>query len=164
VEIRRARLDEYEAIGALTEQSYVDGGFVGAASPYRAELRDAAGRAEHAELLVAADGDTLLGAVAFVPPGSPLGEVTDAADAGFRMLAVTEEARRRGVGQALVNACLARARELGCVHMRLSTQDDMVDAHRLYERLGFVRTPERDWTPMPGVLLITYALRLGEEE
>ena len=28
---------------------------------------------------------------------------------------------------------------------------DNVRAHRLYERLGFVRAPGRDWTPVPGV-------------
>ena len=31
-------------------------------------------------------------------------------------------------------------------------------AHRLYARLGFVRIPERDWSPFPGVDL--WALRL----
>jgi hypothetical protein len=36
----------------------------------------------------------------------------------------------------------------------------MASAHRIYERLGFVRTPERDWQPMPGVQLITYRLHL----
>jgi hypothetical protein len=29
----------------------------------------------------------------------------------------------------------------------------------MYERMGFVRTPDRDWVPAPGVkLLLTYAL------
>ena len=163
MQIRRARVEEYAAIGELTDRSYVDGGFVSAGSAYRAELVDAAGRAEETELLVAVDGDgTLLGSVAFVPPGSAFGEVTDPIDAGFRMLAVSRAARRRGVGRALVLACVERARALGCVRIRLSTQDDMTDAHRLYESLRFVRTPERDWTPMPGVLLLTYALDLAD--
>ena len=33
-------------------------------------------------------------------------------------------------------------------------------AHRLYERLGFTRTPERDWSPTPWVHLVTYVLAL----
>jgi hypothetical protein len=33
-------------------------------------------------------------------------------------------------------------------------------AHRIYQRLGFVRTPERDWYPEPEVKLITYLLEL----
>ncbi len=33
-------------------------------------------------------------------------------------------------------------------------------AHRIYERLGFTRDPERDWSPLPGVELLAFALRL----
>jgi hypothetical protein len=32
----------------------------------------------------------------------------------------------------------------------------MTSAHRLYERLGFTRLPERDWSPMPGIDLLVY--------
>jgi hypothetical protein len=35
----------------------------------------------------------------------------------------------------------------------------MASAHRVYERLGFSRAPERDWQPVPGVDLIAYRLR-----
>jgi hypothetical protein len=44
--------------------------------------------------------------------------------------------------------------------MVLSTDTRMAAAHRLYERLGFARLPERDWTPLPGVDLLVYALDL----
>jgi hypothetical protein len=36
----------------------------------------------------------------------------------------------------------------------------MTAAHRLYERLGFTRTPSFDWSPIPGLQLRTYALPL----
>jgi hypothetical protein len=36
----------------------------------------------------------------------------------------------------------------------------MTSAHRIYERLGFRRAPERDWSPVPGVDLMAFALRL----
>jgi len=36
----------------------------------------------------------------------------------------------------------------------------MLAAHRIYERMGFVRTPDRDWEPIPGLPLLTYALEL----
>jgi hypothetical protein len=42
----------------------------------------------------------------------------------------------------------------------MSTQQSMSGAHRIYERLGFRRTPERDWSPVPGIDLFTYALPL----
>ena len=75
-----------------------------------------------------------------------------------------EEARGRGAGEALVRACVERARAVeGCVSVVLSTQRTMRAAHRIYERLGFTRTPERDWKPLPDLLdltLITYELTL----
>ena len=40
----------------------------------------------------------------------------------------------------------------------MSTPAAMPAAHRIYEHAGFVRDPERDWSPMPGVDLITYRL------
>jgi hypothetical protein len=40
----------------------------------------------------------------------------------------------------------------------LSTQTVAHGSHRLYERLGLVREPSRDWTPVPGVDLLCYVL------
>lgn len=76
------------------------------------------------------------------------------------MLAVVPASRGLGLGEALVRHCIARAREDGCRAIRLSTEPMMHAAHRIYRRLGFTRTPERDWQPQPGVDLLTYALAL----
>jgi ribosomal protein S18 acetylase RimI-like enzyme len=76
------------------------------------------------------------------------------------MLAVVPAARGLGLGEALVRHCIARAREDGCRTLRLSTEPVMHAAHRIYRRLGFARTPERDWELQPGVELLTYALAL----
>ncbi|TVL94052.1 GNAT family N-acetyltransferase [Streptomyces sp. SAJ15] len=84
-------------------------------------------------------------------------------EAEFRMLAVRSAARRRGAAEALVRACLRRARELRRDRVVMSSQTDMTAAHRLYERLGFVRTPERDRSVVPGLTLITFALELSPE-
>ena len=161
--IRAARPAEYDRIGELTARVYVDGGFTPADSPYLPTLRDAGTRAGGAELLVAVDGGRLLGSVTFATGGSPYAETASTPDeAGFRMLVVDPAARGRGVGEALVRACIERAERSGARLVRLSTQPDMHAAHRLYERLGFVRTPELDWSPSPGVDLITYALPVRE--
>ena len=66
-------------------------------------------------------------------------------------------ARGRGVGELLVRACLDRTREAGKTRMVISTEPRMHAAHRLYERLGFTRLPERDWSPMPGIDLLVYS-------
>ena len=66
---------------------------------------------------------------------------------------------------AAAGAKRTRAREviqdlIASGRLVLSTQSGMHAAHRIYRRLGFVRTPERDWEPVPGLGLLTYALEL----
>jgi ribosomal protein S18 acetylase RimI-like enzyme len=163
--ITRPALDsELDAAGELTADSFVNDGHVDRDGPYAFRLRDGRDRARHAELLVAVDPETgaLLGSVTFAGPGSPYADLAQAQEGEFRMLAVAPEARGRGAGEALVRACIERGRELGLARMVMSTQPSMVHAHRIYERLGFVRTPERDWSPVPGIELMTYALELGQ--
>lgn len=141
--------------------AYLADGQLDTASSYVNELSNAAWRAEEAELLVAADPEgTLLGTVTVCTPGSPLGEVSRPGELEFRMLAVAPEARGRGVGQALVQAVLNRADERGARRVVLCSTERMSVAHRLYERLGFVRIPERDWHPVPDLLLLAFALDL----
>ncbi|GAB2815692.1 hypothetical protein GCM10027073_54310 [Streptomyces chlorus] len=51
----------------------------------------------------------------------------------------------------------------GCVRIVLSTRRTMRAAHRIHERLGFVRSPGRDWNPVPhldDITLLTYELTL----
>ena len=160
--IRTARPDEYEQISELMVRVYLAQGYTRAGSHYLVVLRDSAARAEKAELMVAVDdADRILGTVTYAPYGSPYAEHTDSPEgAAFRMLVVDPAARGRGVGEALVEWCLTRARDSGVRTLRLSTQAGMVAAGRLYLRLGFVRTPQRDWSPEPDVDLITYERRI----
>jgi ribosomal protein S18 acetylase RimI-like enzyme len=155
--------DELAAIGALTVVAYTADGYLGGAEDgYAEHLRAAADRARDAELAVAVDeaDGALLGTVTYCRAGTPWAEVSRPGQAEFRMLAVAPEARGRGVGEALTRWCVQRARADGCTGVVLSSLPVMHAAHRLYERLGFVRTPEADWYPVPDVHLITYALAL----
>ncbi|MFB4312567.1 GNAT family N-acetyltransferase [Actinomadura sp. 21ATH] len=156
--VRPARPDEYALIGELTVEVYVHGGLVPPGSSYVRTLADAADRAANAELLVAESGGEIAGAVAYCPPGSPYRELAGPGEGEFRMLAVRERARGGGTGRALVQACLDRARAAGLAGMRMSTQPNMRAAQRMYERMGFVRTPDRDFSPIPGLTLMTYAM------
>ncbi|MFD3948077.1 GNAT family N-acetyltransferase [Streptomyces sp. NPDC058579] len=165
ITIRAVRPEEYETLGEITARAFLDDGHLdfGEDDDYLHVLRDVARRDAEAEVLVAADrSGRLLGGVTFTPGDRPWADLAGAGEAEFRMLAVAKAARGRGVGEALVRACVERARTLeGCVRVRLSTQRGMSGAHRIYERMGFVRTPERDWKPIPDMEpLLTYALEL----
>ncbi|MEO3749244.1 GNAT family N-acetyltransferase [Streptomyces sp. B6B3] len=167
ITIRDARPAELAAVGALTAAVYLGEGLLVDAErdPYLAVLRDAARRAEHAEVLVAVapdgPGDEVVGTVTFVTAGE-YADIAGPDEAEFRMLAVSPAARGRGAGEALVRECLRRARRSGRRRIVLSSQLQMHTAHRLYERLGFVRTPERDWEPLPGFVLSTFARGLDD--
>jgi ribosomal protein S18 acetylase RimI-like enzyme len=157
--VEPARPDDYPAIAELTVRVYVDGGL--ASTGYAPELADVAGRASRSELLVVRDTDgRVVGSVALVLEGD-FGNVTESdEEAAFRMLVVDPSAQGRGIGELLVSTCLDRARAAGKRRMVLSTDPRMTAAHRLYERLGFHRLPERDWSAAPGVDLLVYARQL----
>jgi GNAT superfamily N-acetyltransferase len=154
--VEPARPEDYERIAELTVGVYVDGRL--ASDGYTPQLADVAGRASRSELLVVRDAaGRVIGSVALVM-GGDLAEVTQSDDeAGFRMLVVDPAAQGQGIGQLLVTACLDGARAAGKRRMVISTDPRMTTAHRLYERLGFSRLPERDWSPMPGTDLLVYA-------
>lgn len=169
VQIRTAHPDDYEALGELTLAAYasVDPGTL--TGDYPEELRDVAGRAVGADVLVAVeehDGGggnrgAVLGGVTYVPDASsPSAEFTEPDTAGIRMLAVAVEARGRGVGEALTRACIDRARAGGRRQILLHSTDRMAAAHRLYRRLGFEPDPDLDWEPEPGLWLRGFRLRL----
>jgi ribosomal protein S18 acetylase RimI-like enzyme len=157
--VEPARPEDYPRIAELTVGVYVDGGL--ATPAYAPELADVEGRASRSELLVVRDtAGQVVGSVALVLAGD-FGNVTASdAEAAFRMLVVDLDVQGQGVGRLLVTECLERARAAGKRRMVLSTDPLMTAAHRLYERLGFTRLPERDWSPVPGVDLLVYAIDL----
>ncbi|MBL9062728.1 GNAT family N-acetyltransferase [Tabrizicola sp.] len=51
---------------------------------------------------------------------------------------VAADLRSQGLGAALMAECEARARAAGCTMIQLTTDRSRLDAHRFYERLGYV--------------------------
>ena len=160
--LRRARPEDYDAIAAATVAAYEP--LLGSTeSSYVERLRNSEARDHEAELWVAVapDDRDVLGTVTLCREGSPWREIGAAGEGEFRMLAVAPHAQGQGVGETLVRHVLDRFREEGAVAVVLSSTPGMAAAHRLYERLGFLRCPERDWAPLPGVELLAYRLELA---
>jgi ribosomal protein S18 acetylase RimI-like enzyme len=159
--IRVARPAEHEAIGDLVVRSYRGIGEIDEA--YFEELRGVAARAAVVPVIAAVEEGSgrVLGAVTYVPGPGPFHEGEFGEAASIRMLAVEPEARGRGIGQALVEDCIRRAREAGRSRISLYTRPFMTAAHRLYERLGFERVAGLDWEFEPGEWLYAYAKDLG---
>jgi len=155
VEIREIDPAEFAELGRLTVDAYLGVAGFDPGEGYLAELGDVARRAALAVVLVAVDhSGRILGGVTYVPGSGPYFEWEGPGtagppargSAGIRMLAVAPEARGAGVGTALVRACTARARAEGRGRIWLHTTPEMTDAHRIYEREGFVRAHSDDWT------------------
>ncbi len=161
VEVRPARPDELGAVGRLTVEAYAADGYFDHEDEYAQVLLDAARRAEEATLLVAVADGELAGTVTECPPGSPYRELASDGEGEFRMLAVAPHARRRGLARRLVQACIDDSRAQGHRRLVLCSEAGMSGAHRLYTSMGFVRVPELDWEPVPGVVLLGFALELG---
>jgi ribosomal protein S18 acetylase RimI-like enzyme len=146
METRRVRPDEYSSLGELTVRAYrhlFGGRPLGS---YEGELLDVAGRDADSEVYVTLDEvGSVVGGVTYVPgPGRNMSEFTDPDAAGIRMLAVDPERQGAGVGRALATWCVELARSQGRSRIVLHSTPAMTVAHGIYERLGFVRSPELD--------------------
>lgn len=158
--IREVRPDEMDILGELTVAAYREAGETD--EDYYPELRDVATRAALVPVLVAVDADTrrVLGGVTYVPGPGPYHEGEFGDVAAFRMLAVAPDVRGRGIGRALVEAVIARARAEQRPGICLFTRPFMTAAQQLYASLGFTRQPRRDWEFAPGEWLHGYLLEL----
>jgi ribosomal protein S18 acetylase RimI-like enzyme len=161
--VREVRPDEYARAGEIVVAAYAALPGQHLSGGYAAELAEVGRRSAEAEVLVALEDD-LVGCVTFVSDSSsPWAEALGPDEAAIRMLGVDPAAQGRGVGAHLVDACIERARRLGRSALFLHSTPWMTSAHRLYERSGFRRVPDRDWIPVPEVPLLAYLLDLDTD-
>ena len=164
--IRGARSGDRGAIEAVTLSAYEQYAALMPAhwEGYRQNILATLAAAQPDAQIVAEEVGRVVGSVLLYPAGSvmarPGGGSITLAWPEVRLLAVAPEARDRGVGAALMDECIRRARQSGAAALTLRTTDVMQAAMRLYERLGFGRAPELDIQPAPGVTIKGYRLGL----
>jgi GNAT superfamily N-acetyltransferase len=116
-----------------------------------------------AEMLIAVDGGGRIGgAVLFLHAESELRQLASDGEREFRLLGVHPVARGTGAGEALVRTCVEHAVNAGADRVVLWSQPRMLAAHRLYERCGFARAPERDEHDDRGFTRLVFVKELGD--
>lgn len=101
-------------------------------------------------LLLALDGESAAGCAALRP--------LDDGHAEIKRVYVRPEYRGAGLGRALTEDVIARARRLGYASLKLDTLPQLVEAQRLYERLGFVDIPRYNDNPVDKVRFMALTL------
>jgi ribosomal protein S18 acetylase RimI-like enzyme len=170
VTIRDARSDELDAVGALTAEAYEEYMPDESATEerrrsfaeYREDMRDVRARVERGALVIVAEREgPLVGSVTYYAPGVDKSEEGWPPEiAAMRLLGVIPSARGLGIGRALTDETLGRARSASAPAFGLHTTDLMAIARGMYERMGFVRVPENDFWPAPDLLVSAYRLDL----
>lgn len=84
-------------------------------------------------VLVARDGEAIVGTLTLLLYRIPTG-----VRGWIHDVVVDEDARGRGVGEALTEKALELARDAGVENVHLTTRRHREAAHRLYRRIGFV--------------------------
>jgi ribosomal protein S18 acetylase RimI-like enzyme len=162
--LRDARASELDEAGLLIRDAYQE---YGASFPtevwdgYAREIMDVRSRVDDSELIVAEDRGRIVGCVTFYPRASQSDDSTWPSEwAGIRLLAVHPDARGQGIGRALMDECSRRCRQRSVPTLVLHTTEAMTVARGMYERMGFIRTPEFDFNPAPNVVVMAYRLDL----
>ncbi len=154
-----------DAIRMTTLQAYSEYGQLLAPADweaYRQNIIAALAAVDGAEQFVVKERGQVVGAVLLCPPGSAFAQHLRGADSPeVRLLAVAPHARGRGLAVALMNECIARARDRRATALTLHTMEAMQAARRLYARMGFVRAPELDFVPRDSFVAEGYRLDLS---
>lgn len=136
VEIRRARADDVAAIIDMLADDPLGAKRERPGDPRYAEAFKEIDADPRQVLVVADAAGEVVGTLqlTFIPGLSRLGSTRALIEA----VRVRSDQRGGGLGGRLIEWATDRAREQGAAMVQLTTDASRVDAHRFYERLGFV--------------------------
>lgn len=160
-EIRDFRKADGDAVNRVALAAYAE--FSDAYSDWPAlveSLMKTSAMADAGELVVAEAGNRIVGLVVYVGPGRPKSEFFRVEWPVIRMLSVDPATRGHGIGRALVEECIRRARRDGAPLIALHTSAIMTAALPMYLRMGF--RFEREAPPLLGVAYGVYTKTLAD--
>ena len=163
-EIRTAAPEEFAAASAIIRAAYDEFRPVFTEAQWLvriAAFSDVWKHPDDAELIAAFVEGTMAGVVLFYPDGSlsKQGEWPPGW-AGMLRLAVHPGHRRSGIARALTDECLRRCRERRIATLGLHSANWMPTARAMYERMGFIRSPEFDFYPSANTTGMGYRFEL----
>lgn len=106
---------------------------------FQAKIANISSLADVGEIIVAEAERQIVGAVVYVGPGAPKAEFFRPEWPIMRMLVVAPAFRGLGIGRALAEECIRRAKRDGASVFALHTSGLMQVALLMYERMGFKR-------------------------
>jgi ribosomal protein S18 acetylase RimI-like enzyme len=161
VEVRAANGNDHAAIDALALEAWQvlkPGYDLGRWDELLISIGKMSTLASDGRLFVATTSDQISGAVGYMPPGCSNPKIFPREWPSIRMLVVRPSQRGRGIGKALMNACIDAARADGARCVGLHTSPIMEVALPMYLRMGFIK--DADLPPIAGAPYARYVLTL----
>jgi GNAT superfamily N-acetyltransferase len=153
--VRNAKPEEFEVIGKLMVHAYstLDGFLKVDEHPnyYNtlANIGELTRRPDTELLLAVSSLGEIGGAVVFFGDMAQYGSggiaTKEKNSAGFRFLAVADTARGQGLGKLLTYECINRAKQRGLNQLIIHTTMAMLNAWKMYEKIGFKRSEDLDF-------------------
>ncbi|CAO1653382.1 ribosomal protein S18-alanine N-acetyltransferase [Salinibacterium sp. NSLL150] len=151
-QLRRATESDLDGIMAIEHSEFANDAW--SSDMMRAEIRD-----NHGYYVIAHPVGEPTVVTAYAGLRSPF----RSPQADIQTIAVSSDARRQGIGRALMHALMVEARDRGASELFLEVRDDNPSAQRLYDSLGFERIAVRPNYYQPdGVDAIVMRLTIPE--
>lgn len=162
--VRDATVGERAQVAEVTRRAYAE--FAQHSDPvvwasYQASTRKVLLEDDESRRLVATVDDRIVATVLHCAPREGTVSKVWNPFPEMRLLAVLPQYRNRHLGALLITTCESRARDDGFAAITLHTTALMQTAKSMYERRGYLRSPDLDFEPAPGFVVWGYTKQLS---